>query len=61
MWSFAEEVIGEVAQSKRKELMDIPDDNDRKLMHEIEENIWDKFLKNNLVYFKSKKYDKSWD
>ena len=59
MWSFAEEVIGEVAQSKRKALMDMPDNNDRELIYEIEENIWDKFLKNNLVYFKSKKYDKS--
>lgn len=61
MWSFAEEVIGEVAQSKRKELLDIPNGNDRELTYEIEKNIWDKFLKNNLVYFKSEKYDKGWN
>ena len=61
MGSFAEDIIWEVAQSKRKILMDIPDKNDKEIMNQIEENIWDKFLKNNLVYFKSKKYDKSWD
>lgn len=60
MGSFAEEVIWEVAQSKRKDLMNMPDNNDKEIMSKIEENIWDKFLKNNLVYFKSKKYDKSW-
>lgn len=52
MWSFAEDVICKIAEEERNYILE--KNNNFKELEEFKEEIWDKFLKNNLLYFKWK-------
>lgn len=79
MWSFAKEIIWDVAKVKRFETLkwhiniESLNEKDKNIysnfvenkiywddfLEKIEENIWDDFLRDNLLYFKPEKNDKS--
>jgi len=54
MGSFVEEVINEVAEKRRQEIIkwEEIDNKEEKTIKEIENKIWDTFLRDNLLYFK---------
>ena len=60
MWSFAENVIWDIAQKRREEITIGKEIKNKKEIEKIEDKIWDSFLKDNLLYFK-KKDAENWD
>ncbi len=55
MWSFAENIIWDIAEAKRQEITNDNENENKELITNIENNIWDKFLRDNLLYFKKRK------
>lgn len=54
MWSFAEKIIWNIGKNELEAVMNWKEDFEWK---ELKENIWDEFLKDNLLYFKIGKDD----
>lgn len=52
MWSFAEDIISKIAEEERKKVLE--KDNNFEQIKFLKDEIWDNFLKNNLLYFKWK-------
>jgi len=50
MWSFAESIIGCIADNERKSIC-----NGEEYNSKLKQQIWDDFLRDNLLYFKKKK------
>jgi hypothetical protein len=57
MWSFSENVIGDIAEKRRKEITNDKKIENLDLVKNIENKIWDDFLRDNLLYFKKGKND----
>jgi hypothetical protein len=55
MWSFAQNIIWDIAENERQNITNNQDLHENH--EEIKNNIWDEFLKDNLLYFKPEKND----
>lgn len=59
IWELSEKIIWKVAELRREEITKEIDINNIEEIEKIESMIWDKFLANNLLYFKPSKNEKS--
>lgn len=63
MWGFAESIIWNIAEKERNEILETKESKEKgfkqafKVWKKLKENIWDDFLKDNLLYFKGKNND----